>query len=77
EVKLLGSTAFSSRKNSIQIPDVSGKPDFRHLAGRAIYSNPVRLFDPISKKPASFETTFTFQIDGARSPNRSQDQNRT
>ncbi|XAR71564.1 Non-specific serine/threonine protein kinase [Bertholletia excelsa] len=62
DVKLLGSAIFSTDKNCIQIPDSSKKIDLRHLAGRALYSSPVRLFDPLTRTPASFETTFSFQF---------------
>ncbi|XP_052186232.1 L-type lectin-domain containing receptor kinase VIII.2-like [Diospyros lotus] len=62
DIKLLGSAIFSDEKGCIQIPDVSQKLDIRHLAGRALYSSPIRLFDPFTETPASFETTFTFQF---------------
>lgn len=62
DVKLLGSAKFSSDKRSIQIPDMSEIDDLRHQAGRAIYSSPIRVFDPTSQTPGSFETTFTFQL---------------
>ncbi|KAJ4835639.1 hypothetical protein Tsubulata_015312 [Turnera subulata] len=60
EVKLLGSAILS--KDAIQIPDESQASDLRHQAGRAIYSYPIRLLDPVSQTPASFETTFSFQF---------------
>uniref|UniRef100_A0A5B7C2V8 Putative Concanavalin A-like lectin protein kinase family protein n=1 Tax=Davidia involucrata TaxID=16924 RepID=A0A5B7C2V8_DAVIN len=63
DVKLLGSAIFSNEKGCLQIPDdVSQKVDLRHLAGRAIYSSPIRLFDPLTQTPASFQTTFSFQF---------------
>lgn len=62
DVSLLGSAAISSEKGFIQIPDPKVENDLKHLAGRAIYSSPVRLFDPVSRTPASFETTFSFQF---------------
>ncbi|CAI9767763.1 unnamed protein product [Fraxinus pennsylvanica] len=46
DVSLLGSAAISSEKGFIQIPDPKVQNDLKHLAGRAIYSSPVRLFDP-------------------------------
>ncbi|KAK2636593.1 hypothetical protein Ddye_031385 [Dipteronia dyeriana] len=67
QVKLLGSANFSKEKGTIQIPDGS-QFDFRHQAGRAIYSSPVRLLDPISHTPASFQTTFSFQFSNVSSP---------
>ncbi|KAI9157380.1 hypothetical protein LWI28_021622 [Acer negundo] len=66
-VNLLGSANFSKEKGTIQIPDVS-QFDLTHKAGRAIYSSPVRLFDPISHTPASFQTTFSFQFTNVSSP---------
>lgn len=62
DINLLGSAIISSEKNSIQIPDTTQSVDVRHLAGRAIYGSPIRLFDPLTKSPASFQTTFSFQI---------------
>lgn len=62
DVSLLGSAAISSEKGFIQIPDPKVETDLKHLAGRAIYSSPLRLFDPVSRTPASFETTFSFQF---------------
>ncbi|KAF3432715.1 hypothetical protein FNV43_RR23817 [Rhamnella rubrinervis] len=65
DVKLLGSAKFSNSKGALQIPDESQAIDLRHQAGRAIYSSPIRLFDPLTQKPASFETSFTFQFNNA------------
>ncbi|XP_059628899.1 L-type lectin-domain containing receptor kinase VIII.2-like [Cornus florida] len=64
DLKLLGSAIFSNGKGCIQIPDIISQRvlDLRHLAGRALYSSPIRLFDPISETPASFHTTFSFQF---------------
>ncbi|MBA0871936.1 hypothetical protein Goshw_002542 [Gossypium schwendimanii] len=62
DVKLLGSAKFSMEKSIIQIPDDSKAFDLRHQAGRAIYSSPVRLLDPYTHTPASFQTTFSFQF---------------
>ncbi|KAJ4712928.1 putative Lectin-like receptor kinase [Melia azedarach] len=63
EIKLLGSAAFSSGKGSIQIPDPSPAVDHAYKAGRAIYSSPIRIFDPLTSTPASFQTTFSFQFE--------------
>ncbi|KAH8487739.1 hypothetical protein Peur_068972 [Populus x canadensis] len=61
EVKLLGGARFSDEKGAIQIPDES-QLDLRHQAGRAIYAYPIRMLDPLTGTPASFETTFSFQF---------------
>lgn len=63
ELKLLGSAIISPEKGRVQIPDTSQKTDFKQLAGRAIYAFPIRLFDPVTRTPASFETTFSFQFE--------------
>lgn len=63
DVRLLGSAKFSEEKRSIQIPDDSDSDDIRHQAGRAIYSSPIRVFDPNTGSAASFDTTFAFQFD--------------
>ncbi|KAH7538348.1 hypothetical protein FEM48_Zijuj03G0190000 [Ziziphus jujuba var. spinosa] len=65
DVKLLGSAIFSKSNASLQIPDESQATDLRHQAGRAIYSSPIRLLDPLAQTPASFETTFSFQFNNA------------
>ncbi|OWM79699.1 hypothetical protein CDL15_Pgr023111 [Punica granatum] len=62
DVKLLGSAKLSKDKSALQIPDETEALDLRHLAGRALYSSPVRLLEPTTKTPASFETTFSFQF---------------
>lgn len=62
DVKLLGSAKLSKEKSALQIPDETEALDLRHLAGRALYSSPIRLLDPATKTPASFETTFSFQF---------------
>lgn len=62
DVKLLGSAKFSDEKGSLQIPNESEETDIRHQAGRGLYSFPIRLLDPITKTPASFQTTFSFQL---------------
>ncbi|KAL5568061.1 hypothetical protein UlMin_024636 [Ulmus minor] len=62
DVKLLGSAKFSNSNGFLQIPDESEAIDLKHLAGRAIYSSPIRLFDPPSHTPASFNTTFSFKF---------------
>ncbi|CAK9171021.1 unnamed protein product [Ilex paraguariensis] len=63
DVKLLGSAIISEENGCVQIPNHSPTIDLRHLAGRAIYSSPIRLFDPLTETPASFETTFSFQFE--------------
>ncbi|KAJ6677435.1 hypothetical protein OIU85_010587 [Salix viminalis] len=62
DVKLLGSARFSDEKGAIQIPDESQLNDLRHQAGRAIFAYPIRMLDPLTGAPASFETTFSFQF---------------
>ncbi|CAL5323458.1 unnamed protein product [Camellia sinensis] len=66
DMKLLGSAIFSTQENGcIQIPPDSPPHtavDLRHLAGRALHSSPIRLFDPLSQTPSSFQTTFSFQF---------------
>ncbi|OMO97758.1 hypothetical protein COLO4_14390 [Corchorus olitorius] len=64
DVKLLGSAKLSVENGAVQIPDESSSDvfDLKHQAGRAIYSSPVRLFDPGTQTPASFQTTFAFQF---------------
>ena len=65
DVRLLGSAKFSNEKGTLQIPDESQSIDLKHQAGRALYSSPIRLLDPHTKIPASFETTFAFQVNNA------------
>lgn len=60
ELKLLGSAKFSEQKASLQIPDESS--DIRHQAGRCIFSYPIRMLDPETQTPASFQTSFSFQF---------------
>ena len=67
DVKLLGSAKLASNTTAIQIPDESHVDDLRHQAGRAIYSSSIRLLDPHTETPASFETTFSFQFHNASS----------
>lgn len=62
DISLLGSASISQVKKCIQIPDATQDSDLRHFAGRAIYSSPIRLLDPATQTPASFETTFSFQF---------------
>ncbi|KAK2664693.1 hypothetical protein Ddye_003267 [Dipteronia dyeriana] len=63
-MKLLGSASISqhNHKGFIQIPDSSPTVDHAYQAGRAIYSSPIRFFDPLTVTPASFQTTFSFQF---------------
>ncbi|KAL7003736.1 non-specific serine,threonine protein kinase [Sarracenia purpurea var. burkii] len=67
DIRLLGSAIFSDKKGCIQIPPEQASQhskvaDLRQLAGRALHSSQIRLFDPLSRTPASFETTFSFQF---------------
>ncbi|KAL7586653.1 hypothetical protein Lser_V15G36512 [Lactuca serriola] len=65
DLMLLGSSVVD-RNGRIQIPDTTqkdGVDDLKHLVGRAVYAYPVRVFDPITRTPASFQTTFSFQIE--------------
>ncbi|KAG5052706.1 hypothetical protein AAZX31_02G207800 [Glycine max] len=64
DMKLLGSAKFSNEKGALQIPNES-EEDIRHQAGRGIYSFPIRLLDPSTKTPASFQTTFSFQMNNS------------
>ncbi|XP_052291775.1 L-type lectin-domain containing receptor kinase VIII.2-like [Citrus sinensis] len=73
DLKLLGSAKLSNEKGVIQIPHDSQATDLRHHAGRAIYSSPVRLLDPVTKTPASFETTCSFQFNTSNSTRTSRD----
>ncbi|KAI9174223.1 hypothetical protein LWI28_014038 [Acer negundo] len=62
-MKLIGSASISQHlKGFIQIPDPSPTVDHAYQAGRAIYSSPIRFFDPLTVTPASFQTTFSFQF---------------
>ncbi|CAK8537739.1 unnamed protein product [Lathyrus sativus] len=65
DLKLLGSAKFSNEKGSLQIPNESQETGIRHQAGRGLYSFPIRLLDPITKTPASFRTTFSFQLNNS------------
>ncbi|XP_031283863.1 probable L-type lectin-domain containing receptor kinase S.7 [Pistacia vera] len=69
QLKLLGNAAISQDHGFIQIPDPSPAGDQTYQAGRAIYSSPIRLFDPITVTPASFHTTFSFQFTTANNSN--------
>jgi hypothetical protein len=61
DIKLLGNAKVS--EDAIQIPDVSAATvDPTYQAGRTIYASPIRLFDPLTKTPASFQTTFSFKF---------------
>lgn len=73
DVTLLGSVIISNEKRCIQIPNNHQQSDLKHLAGRAIYSSPVRLLDPITKTPASFQTTFSFQFQNSHNTYESSD----
>ncbi|KAL4575316.1 hypothetical protein LXL04_022158 [Taraxacum kok-saghyz] len=64
DIMLLGSSVVD-KTGRIQIPDTTQNDvvDLKHLVGRAVYAYPVRVFDPVTRTPASFETTFAFQIE--------------
>lgn len=62
DIKLLGSAKLSNTNRSLQIPDESQANGLKQQAGRALYSSPIRLFDPQTQTPASFQTTFSFQF---------------
>lgn len=65
DIKLLGSASLAKDLGMIQIPALPTDPEanISFQAGRAIFSSPIRLFDPTTNTPASFHTTFSFQID--------------
>lgn len=65
DIKLLGSANLAEESGIIQIPAAPSDPEanISFQAGRAIYSSPIRLLDPRTGTPASFHTTFSFQID--------------
>ena len=63
QLKLLGNARVSNQNGVVQIPDASSPTvDLTYQVGRAIYSSPIRLFDPLTNTPASFQTTFSFQL---------------
>ncbi|XP_010058213.2 L-type lectin-domain containing receptor kinase VIII.2 [Eucalyptus grandis] len=62
DIKLLGSATISNDNGIIQIPDPSRAANRSCLAGRAVYSCPIRMFEPVTKTIASFNTTFSFQF---------------
>ncbi|CAK7335425.1 unnamed protein product [Dovyalis caffra] len=61
-IKLLGSAIISQDKGFIQIPDPSPTLNHSYQSGRAIFSSPIRLFEPLTLAPASFNTTFSFHF---------------
>ncbi|WCJ26134.1 receptor lectin kinase [Euphorbia peplus] len=64
-IKLLGSSQISSQESSIQIPKIPPfSTDDQNLpqAGRAIFSSPIRLYNPSTFTSASFNTTFSFRF---------------
>ncbi|MED6161132.1 hypothetical protein PIB30_057839 [Stylosanthes scabra] len=71
DLKLLESAKFSNQNGAIQIPIQSQDTDIRHQAGRGIYNFPIRLLDPRTRTPASFETTFAFQLNNSTSTDES------
>lgn len=68
DIMLLGSSTID-KTGRVQIPD-KHIFDLKHLAGRAVYAYPVRVFDPVTRTPASFQTTFSFQLETSQ-PNSS------
>ncbi|PRQ17876.1 putative protein kinase RLK-Pelle-LRR-III family [Rosa chinensis] len=63
ELKCLGNAVISEEKGVIQIPHASLKVQPQtYQVGRALYSSHIRLFDPMTLTPASFQTTFSFQF---------------
>ncbi|XP_040987822.1 probable L-type lectin-domain containing receptor kinase S.7 [Juglans microcarpa x Juglans regia] len=65
-ITLLGSSKIS--QGFIQIPDASAftvDHPTAYRAGRAIYASPVRLFNPLTRTPGSFQTTFSFKLTAA------------
>ncbi|KAK9064019.1 hypothetical protein SSX86_017891 [Deinandra increscens subsp. villosa] len=72
---LLGSSVVD-KTGRVQIPDTSrNDADLKHLAGRAIYAYPIRVFDPVTRTPASFQTTFSFQLESTTSGSSSDGDN--
>ncbi|PIN08872.1 Serine/threonine protein kinase [Handroanthus impetiginosus] len=61
DITLLGSSSISTQSFCIQIPE----NNLQFSAGRALYSSPIRLLDPNTQTPASFTSTFSFQIQSA------------
>ncbi|CAI9774220.1 unnamed protein product [Fraxinus pennsylvanica] len=59
-----GYCSISSEKGFTQISDPDVGNDLKYQAGRAIYALPIRIFNPASLNPASFETTASFQFCG-------------
>lgn len=75
DLKLLGSSVVD-KTGRVRIPDATHKDvDLKHLAGRAIYAYPVRVFDPVTRTPASFQTTFSFQLETTQSNSSSGGEN--
>lgn len=77
DIKLLGSASLAEDLGIIQIPAPPSDPEanISFQAGRAIYSSPIRLLDPKTGTPASFHTTFSFQIDSTVSARAGLDAN--
>ncbi|KAF8027424.1 hypothetical protein BT93_E0354 [Corymbia citriodora subsp. variegata] len=61
-IKLLGSATISDDDGIVRIPDPSPAVNCSYLAGRAIYNGPIRMFEPVTKTLASFNTSFSFQF---------------
>lgn len=63
EMRLLGNAGFDEGRGIIQIPAVNSHLlNLSFQAGKALYSSPIRMLDPETGTPASFHTTFSFQI---------------
>lgn len=65
EMKCIGNARISEDKGVIQIPHASPQLEVEpqtYQVGRALYSSHIRLFDPLTLTPASFQTTFSFQF---------------
>lgn len=65
ELKCIGNARISEDKGAIQIPHASPQLEVEpqtYQVGRALYSSHIRLYDPLTLTPASFQTTFSFQF---------------
>eukprot|EP01018_Ginkgo_biloba_P008330 Gb_18589 [translate_table: standard] len=66
DIRLLGNAGLAEDRGIIQIPAVNSRhPNLSFQAGKALYSSPIRMLDPETGTPASFRTTFSFQIDSS------------
>ncbi|OIW16532.1 hypothetical protein TanjilG_32203 [Lupinus angustifolius] len=64
-IRLIGNAKFSTKKGALQFSNEAKGKDIKHQPGRGIYSFPIRLFDPSTNTPASFETAFSFQVNNS------------